>query len=70
MTPASSPWLSTPEAAGLMGYSVSALRGWAKRRIVPRQYLERMPGRYLWHREFVARPRLLRVAPAEDDRCD
>lgn len=70
MTPASSSWLSTNEAAHLSGYSVYTLRGWAKRQLVPPQYLQPTPGGYLWHREFAARPQPLRIAPVEAIKCD
>ena len=70
VTPASSSWLSTNEAARLSGYSVYTLRDWAKQGLVPAQYLIVTPGGYLWHREFAARPQPLRIAPVEAAQCD
>lgn len=64
VTPPSSPWLSLQEASERSGISVYTYRNWARNRLIPRQYLNRMRRRYLIHRDFVARPMPLRIPPA------
>lgn len=70
MTPAASAWLSTIEAASQTGLSVYTLRNWARWGLVPAHQLTVTPGGYLWHREFVARPQPLRVAPVGAVPCE
>lgn len=70
VTPTTSLWLSTREAARQSGLSVFTLRNWVRRRLVPRQYLTVTPGGYLFHRDFAARPQPLSIAPAEVSECE
>lgn len=64
VTPEDCVWVTTEEASCATGFSVGTLRKWARDGQVSEQYLEDLPGGYLWHRSWVARPQVLRVRPA------
>lgn len=70
VTPESSDWLSTKEAARLCGLTVTTLCDWAKLGLIPEQYLIVTPGGYLLHRAFAARPQPLLIAPAAAAKCE
>lgn len=54
-------WLSTPTMARALGIQAETLRRYARRGLVPREYIHPMGRRFRWRSDFSARPVFLAV---------
>lgn len=65
--PQAADWLPPRAVALALGRSVFTVRGWARSRMIPEQYLFVTPGGFLIHRDFLVRPFLRRLPPLDPE---